>query len=121
MRFKEGPRSVVMWPLGDRVGQCGVMVRMTQTFAFGPSWPQSLSYRFVHRPTGRNLVFTYFALPDRTREWGGGNVPVDAEAREMFQINYRYALVGPMFTTEDPRSTEIKSIACRDVDVIVRH
>ena len=122
MRFKEGPRTIVMWPLGDRVGQCGVMVRATQTFGFG-HWntPPSLSYRFVHRPTGKGLVFTYFALPDRTREWAAGNVPVDAEAREMFQIFYRYVVVGPMFAPDDPFRTEIKGVSCRDIDVVVRH
>jgi hypothetical protein len=122
MRFKEGARSVVMWPLGDRQGQCDVMVRVTQTPGNQPAnalrW---LSYHFVHRPTGRPLVFTWFALPDRIREMAGGQVVIDSEARELFQILYRYAVVGPMFTSEDPRNAELKSVSCRDIDVVVRH
>jgi hypothetical protein len=122
MRFKDAARSVVMWPRGDQQGQCGVMVRVTQTPGNQPvnALPRP-SYRFVHRPTGKNLVFTYFALPDRIREMGGGDVVLGSEARELFQILYRYAVVGPMFSSDDPRNTELKSVSCRDVDVIVRH
>jgi hypothetical protein len=80
-----------------------------------------LSYRFVHRPTGRSLVFTYFALPDRNRELASEQILMDSEARQRFQILYRYAIVGPLITSGDPRNTELKSVSCRDVDVIVRH
>jgi ABC-type transport system involved in multi-copper enzyme maturation permease subunit len=122
MRFKDGPRSVVMWPVDDRDGQCGVMVRMTQVqTSLAANAPPQQSYRFAHRPTGRPLVFTYFALPDRIREMAAGQLASDSEARELFQILYRYAVVGPMFTSDDPRTTDLKSVSCRDVDVIVRH
>jgi hypothetical protein len=125
MRFKDGPRSIVMWPLGDREGQCGVMVRVTQVRSNLPmNAPQSLSYQFVHRPTQRGLNFTYFALPDRIREMASGQVLVDTDARELFQILYRYAVVGPVVSSgdpRDPRNVELKSVACRDVDVVVRH
>lgn len=123
MRFQDGAHSIVMWPLGDRDGQCGVMVRVTQTQGFfqPASQPPWLSYRFVHRPTGRALAFTYFALPDRNRELSSGQVIVDSEARERFQILYRYAVIGPLDTSDDPRKAELKSASCRDVDVVVRH
>jgi hypothetical protein len=125
MQFKDGPRSIVMWPLGDRDGQCGVMVRVTQVRSNLPmNAPQTLSYQFVHRPTQRGLNFTYFALPDRIREMASGQVLADTEARELFQILYRYAVVGPDVSSgdpRDPRNVELKSVACRDVDVIVRH
>jgi hypothetical protein len=123
MHFRMGAHSVVMWPLGDKQGQCGVMVRVTQTPGNQPAnaplpW---LSYYFVHRPTGKGLVFTYFALPDRIREMAGGQGVIDSESRELFQILYRYAVIGPMFSSDDPRNAELKSVSCRDVDVVVRH
>ena len=122
MRFRDGARSVVMWPLGDRDGQCGVMVRATQTLGLrttnAPPWQ---SYRFVDRPTGRRLVFTYFALPDRIREFAPSTQVLGVEALEPFQVYYRYAVVGPVFASDDPSDTVVRSLACRDVDVIVRH
>jgi hypothetical protein len=122
MHFDDGPRSVVMWPVGDRNGQCGVMVRVTQVQTSLPAnAPPRLSYRFVHRPTGKPLVFTWFALPDRIREMASGDVVTGSEARELFQILYRHAVVGPMFASDDPRNTELKSVSCRDIDVVVRH
>jgi hypothetical protein len=122
MRFQDGARSVVMWPLGDRVGQCGVLVRMTQTLGLRQAFPSPWqSYRFVHRPTGRGLVFTYFALPDRIREFAPSTQVLGSEALEPFQVFYRYAVVGPLFTSDDPLDTEVRSLQCRDVGVIVRH
>jgi ABC-type transport system involved in multi-copper enzyme maturation permease subunit len=121
MRFRDGPTSVVMWPLGDRDGQCGVMVRVTQVqgmqAAVTHPWP---SYRFVHRPARQPLVFTYFALPHRSQELIPSQRVYDTEEFELFQVLYRYAVVGPMFESNDPHA-EIKSVSCRDVDVVVRH
>jgi hypothetical protein len=119
--FKEGARSVVMRPLGDEAGQCRVMVRVTQVQSNWPGSAQPLSYRFVHRPTGKNLIFTWFALPDRIRELGGGQRISEAEWRELFQILYRYAVVGPMITSDDPHQAEFNSVSCRDIDVVIRH
>jgi hypothetical protein len=121
MRFQDGPRSVVMWPVDDRDGQCGVMVRVTQLqgmqAAVTHPWP---SYRFVHRPLRKGLVFTYFALPDRSRELSPAQRSVDTEEFELFQVLYRYAVVGPVFESNDPHA-ELKSVYCRDVDVVIRH
>lgn len=122
MRFKDGPSSVVMWPLGDSLGQCGVMVRVTQAPGIRPvNAPAWLSYRFVHRPTGKTVVFTYFALPNRTLELASGDEFPRSEIRERFQILYRYATVGPLLTSDDPLKAELKNVDCRDLDVVVRH
>jgi hypothetical protein len=122
MRFQKDGRTIVMRPLDDRNGQCGVMARMTQVISSlpGNTLPR-LSYRFVHRPTGRPLNFTYFALPDRSREMAAEQGIPDSEAFQRFQILYRHVVVGPLSTSDDPRTAELKSISCRDVDVVVRH
>jgi hypothetical protein len=122
MRAQDGASSVAMWPFGDRDGQCGVMVRVTQTqgiqTALSTPWP---FYRFVHRPTGKPIVSTYFALPDRNRELAAGVRAVGSESFELFQVLYRYEVVGPIFASSDPRNTEVKSVPCNEIDVVVRH
>jgi hypothetical protein len=122
MRFQDGPRSIVMWPAGERNGQCGVMVRVTQVQGRqGKVAHPPLSYRFVYQPARKGLAFTYFALPDRNRELAPNQTLHDSEQFELFQVLYRYAVVGPVLESNDPRDQELKSVSCRDVDVVVRH
>jgi hypothetical protein len=98
------------------------MVRVTQAPGIRPvNAPAWLSYRFVHRPTGKAVVFTYFALPNRTLELASGDEFPRSEIRERFQILYRYATVGPLLTSDDPLKAELKNVDCRDLDVVVRH
>jgi hypothetical protein len=126
VHFKDGARSVVMWAAGDRHDLCTVMVRVTQSQAIQSpvAGPKPMpSSRFVHRQTGKHLVFTYFALPDRAREMASGHAFGTSENFELFQVFYRYVLVGPMFAPGDREAgnAELKSVSCRDVDVVVQH
>ena len=91
-----------MWPLGDRDGQCGVMVRVTQTQGVCQPAHAPRGSRIASSTgrRGRPLVFTYFALPDRIRELAAPGESFDSRgASSCFQILYRYAVVGPMFTS----------------------
>jgi hypothetical protein len=121
LRFQDGPRSIVMWPLGDRDGQCGVLVRVTQVqgrqskAAHPPP-----TYRFVYRPAGKGIFFTYFALPQRSRELAPGAMGIGTEEFELFQVLYRHVVVGPVIESNDPRDPDLESVSCRDVDVVVR-
>jgi hypothetical protein len=123
IRFQDGPRSVVMWPLGDRDGQCGVMVRVTRVQGIRTrATPPKPGYHFVHRPTHGVLGYTYFALPDRSRELAPGQVPPSPEDLELFQVLYRYAVLGPSLLPSKAGEDEqlLPSVDCRDVDVVVR-
>lgn len=120
IRVQNGARSVVMWPAGEDHGLCRVMVRVTQVRGIqSPATQPVPSYRFFHQPTGKNLVFTWFALPDREHELAAGLSRHGSEELELFQVLYREVLVGPTFASNDPDDATLRNVSCREVGVMV--
>jgi hypothetical protein len=110
-------RSMVAWTLAVFIlwaGATVVLFNLIDTYEI-KDLPREAR---VTRPG--HLVFTYFALPHRNRELSAYQKRHDTEQFELFQVLYRYTVVGPVFESNDP-DAELKSVSCRDVDVVIQH